>query len=276
MSKAASSDIPVARPARPDDHPAFVALFPELGVDDAIPGPSEWWTHMGPHTLVFERDGHVVAYIYFQILAGEGYVRHVVVHPDHRARGLGRVMMAAVARQLRAARCSHWRLNVKPDNAPALALYHRVGMRVAHRSCAVRLTWPMTDRLPDDDLSLTTCPIDPADDDALESCFKLPRGQLADMRADPRRVNLRLLDPAAPAAPLGFACFSPNFPGAFPFRVARPNLARPLLAGMRPHALPEHAGLQLVIEDDDPLTQQLLAAGAQVHLEFLHLHGPVP
>lgn len=276
MSKAASSDALVARPARPDDFTAYLALFPELGVDEAPLDADAWALHMAPQTLVFELAGAVVGYIYFQILASEGYVRHVIVHPEHRARGLGLRMMSAVAERLRAAGCTRWRLNVKPDNAAALALYHRVGMRVAHRSAAVRLTWSTVDRLPDSDMSFKTCPIDPADDDALEATFELPRGQLAGMRADPRRVNLRLRDPAAPQAPLGLACFAPHFPGAFPFRVTRPGLARPLLAGMRPHALPEHDRVQLVIEDDDELRRHLLAVGAELHMEFLHLLGPVP
>lgn len=278
MSKAAPSDV-AARPARPDDHAAYLALFPELGVDEVVPGPDEWWAHMGPDTLIFEQAGAVVAYVYFQALAGEGYVRHVVVDPRHRGCGLGRRVMAAVADRLRAAGCTQWRLNVKPDNAAAVGLYQRVGMRVAYRSAALRLTFAAAaDALPADDMSFRTCPIDPAEDAAIEAAHALPRGQLAQMRADERRVVLRLADPADPAnVTLGLACFAPHFPGAFPFRVARPALARPLLAGMRRHALPEHEDrVQLVIEDDDPLAQQLLAAGARMHLEFVHMRGPLP
>lgn len=265
------------RPARPDDYPAFVALFPELRVDEAVPDAERWWATLGPRTLVIDLDGLVAAYVYFQVLAGSGYIRHVVVHPDHRGRGLGLRLLNAVAERLRDAGCRTWCLNVKPDNTAAIGLYHRVGMRTAYSSAAVRFTWDLVDRLPDCDLSLTTCPIDPAEDAAIERALGLPSGQLADHRRVPTRIDLRLRDPADPQdLGLGLASFVPTFPGAFPFRVARPSLARPLLAGMRTHALPHLDHVQVVIEGDEPLLAQLVAAGARIHMTFLHLEGPVP
>jgi GNAT superfamily N-acetyltransferase len=267
----------VARDARPEDHAAFVALVPELQVDDPVPSADDWWAVMGPQTVVLADDGRVVAYIYFQILAGTGYIRHVVVDPQRRARGLGRLLMATVADRLRAAGCARWCLNVKPDNAAALALYHRVGMRLAHRSAAVRFTWDLVDRLPEGDMSLTTCPIDPAEDAALERALDLPPGQLASHRRNPRRIDVRLHDPRAPHdLGLGLASFIPSYPGAFPFRVARPTLARPLLTGLRAHASPDRDHVQVVLEGDEPLTALLVAAGARVHMEFLHLRGDLP
>ena len=265
----------IVRPARPGDHAAFVALFPELHVDEVTPAQDAWWAVMGPQTLVIEDDhANVVAYVYFQVLADTGYIRHVVVHPDHRGRGLGLRLLASVAERLRAAGCAAWCLNVKPDNAAAIALYHRVGMRTAHSSAAVRFTWDLVDRLPNCDLSLTTCPIDPADDAALERAMDLPSGQLANLRRVPTRIDLRLHDPTNPRdLALGLASFDPTFPGAFPFRVARPALARPLLAGMRTHALPDVDHVQIVIEGDEPLLALLVAHGARVHMSFLHLRG---
>lgn len=264
------------RDARPDDYPAFVALFPELGVDDPIPDPDRWWATLGSQTLVLEHDGRVVAYIYFQILDATGYVRHVVVHPGHRGRRLGLRLMDAVAERLRAARCTVWCLNVKPDNAAAIGLYERVGMRLAHRSAAVRFAWDLVDRLPSTDMHLKTCRIDPADDAALERAMDLPAGQLANLRRTAARVDLRLLDPADPRnLGLGLASFDPTFPGAFPFRVARPALARPLLTGMRAHASPDRDHVQIVLEGDQPLVDRLVALGAAIHLAFVHLKGPL-
>ena len=74
------------------------------------------------------------------------------------------------------------------------------------------------------------------------------------------------------APPPGFASFDPDFPGAYPFRVARPGLARPLLVALRPHARPDTI-MQLVIEDDEPLYHRLLAVGAALRLEIAHLRG---
>ena len=88
---------------------------------------------------------------------------------------------------------------------------------------------------------------------------------------------LRLRDPADPSAPgLGFACFNPDFPGAYPFRVARLEHARPLLTALRPHAPPEPPYMQLVAEDDEPLHNQLIALGATLRLELLYLRGDLP
>lgn len=265
------------RAALQSDYPAFVALFPELHVDELVPDEAKWWATLGPQTLVIDEHGLVVAYVYFQILAGTGYIRHVVVHPDHRGRGLGLRLLNAVAERLRAAGCTTWCLNVKPDNAAALALYQRVGMRTAYSSAAVRFTWDLVDRLPTCDLSLTTCRIDPSEDAALERAMGLPQGQLANHRLAPTRIDIRLHDPADPRnLGLGLASFVPSFPGAFPFRVARPSLARPLLAGMRTHALPEFNHVQIVIENDAPLLDLLVAHGARIHMTFLHLEGPLP
>lgn len=273
------------RPARRTDYPAFVALFPELRVDEAVPDEQAWWSSQGPQTLVITDitdaaddadDAQVIAYVYFQVLADTGYIRHVVVHPDHRGRGLGRSLLAAVAEHLRRAGCSAWCLNVKPDNTPALSLYHSVGMRTAYQSAAVRFPWDLVDRLDPSDMSLRTCRIDPAEDAALEQLLKLPHGQLANLRSSPARIDLRLDDPANPHdLGLGLASFNRDFPGAFPFRVARPSLARPLLTGLRAHARPDLDPMQVVLEGDEPLAQQLVAAGARVHMSFLHLRGPL-
>lgn len=265
------------RDARPDDYPAYVALFPELGVDDPILDRDTWWAVLGPQTIILEQAGRVVAYVYFQILDGTGYVGHVVIHPDHRGRRLGQVLMTAVADRLRAAGCAAWCLNVKPDNTAAIRLYERVGMRHAYDSAALRFTWDLVDRLPMTDMSLTTCRIDPAEDTALERAMALPIGRLANLRRNPTRIGLRLLDPAAPQdLALGLAVFDPTFPGAFPFRVARPTLARPLLTGMRALALPHLDHVQVVVEGDPALQDLLIAHGARNHMPFQHFKGPLP
>ena len=67
-----------------------------------------------------------------------------------------------------------------------------------------------------------------------------------------------------------------DFPGAFPFRVARPGHARTLLLGLQPHALPELAHMHVVVEDDEPLRALLVAAGAELRLELLFLRGELP
>lgn len=265
----------VHRPATPADYPVFARLFLELATGDPTPSPEPWARDIAPQTWLFEQDGAVAGYLWFQRLDGVGYVRHVVVAPELRARGLGGAMLRALADDLRAGGISRWCLNVKPDNLPALRLYEGLGMRETYRSAALRFPWSFVDGLPPTDRSLGTCPIDPAEDAAIEAAFDLPPGQLALNRARPRVALRRLHDPEDPAAvALGFAAFDPDFPGAYPFRVAAPALAKPLLDGLRPHA--EKPDMGLVVEADPGLVDLLVRHGARVHLEIVHLEGTVP
>jgi predicted GNAT family acetyltransferase len=56
----------------------------------------------------------------------------VCVHPDHRGRGFGQALLAAVARQIEA-RGEIPFLHVFSSNASAIALYQRQGMRIRRR-----------------------------------------------------------------------------------------------------------------------------------------------
>ena len=263
------------RPASPADYPLFTRLFPELATGDPLPSPARWAAEIAPDTWLFEQDGADVGYLFFERLGGVGYVRHVVVAPERRGHGLGAAMLRAAAAELRAAGCQRWCLNVKPDNLAAIRLYQRLGMRPAYSSVALRFQWSQVERLPPSHVHLKTCPIAADEDAAVEDSFAVPRGQLAGARGG--RVLLRLADPADPTAlGLGFACFNPDFPGAFPFRVQTPGHARPLLTGLRPHARPDLPNMALVAEDDPGLVAALRGVGAAVHLEIVHYSGPVP
>ena len=267
----------IARPATAADLDHFARLFPDLGVDDPLPTRERWERSLAPDTMFFEEGGAVVAYAYVQTLQAVGYVRHLVVDPAHRGRGVGRAVMDAVAARLRAAGCSRWCLNVKPDNAPALRLYRSAGMEVAYESTAFRFGWDLVERLPRGGRAVIARAAEPGEDTAVEDAFGLPAGQLAAARARSGLVLLRLVDPAAPGdARVGIASFDPGFPGAFPFRVAASALAAPLLEALRPYARPEPPYMQVVIEDDTALTHALIDAGATVQLSALHLRGGIP
>ncbi len=263
-----------ARAATPEDFPTFARLFPELGTGDPLPSEATWNREQRPTTRIYELTDAPVAYAFYERMRELAYIRNIVVDPAHRGRGLGLALMHLLANQLRADGCTRWCLNVAPHNSAALRLYHRVGLRLRHRSFAVRFPWSAALQLTSEDLLLRTCPIEPVDDPAIEAAFELPPGQLASLRAKPSRINLRL-DGGPAGPPLGFASFDPDFPSAYPFRVARPGLARPLLDALRPHARPG-SDMQLVVEDDEPLYARLLAAGAALRLEISHLRGDLP
>ncbi|MFN7133130.1 MAG: hypothetical protein ACK4N5_13710, partial [Myxococcales bacterium] len=76
--------------------------------------------------------------------------------------------------------------------------------------------------------------------------------------------------------PQGYAAFNPAFPGAFPFRVGRPEHARALMQAIRPHAPADVPHVQVVVENAPELRALLLGAGAELRMEFVHFEGELP
>lgn len=264
------------RSARPDDYPHFVRLSKELGSGDPLPEGERWIAEVMPTTLVFEDRDQVVGYTFVQPLERTGYVRHVVLGPTHRTRGLGRVVMAAAADFLRAHGCVDWCLNVRPSNTPAVRLYERCGMRPQFSSQSILLSWSILSELPRVAGGLTTRAIEAEDDVALETTFDLPRGQLASHRARAGRVLVGLHSAEAAAPWVAMACFDPRFPGAGTFRVQHPELAGPLLEAFRPTALPEHDHLRVMVEADEPLAALLFQHGGKLIYDVTRMAGPLP
>lgn len=263
-----------SRPAVPADYALFARLSAELNTGDPTPERGVWEASQMPAIRFHEDGGEVVAYTWVTPLADTGYVRHLVVDPAHRGRGYGRLVMEAARRALREAGCARWMLNVKPDNTPAVKLYESLGMRPRYESTALRFAWDVVETLPEPGRAVAARLAEPAEDAALDEAFGLAKGTLAGTRAGPDRVVVRLVDPADPGeARVGVAAFNPHFPGAFPFKVAEPALARPLLEATRPYALPRFAHVGVVVEDDAPLARMLVEHGAEVRLEIVHYEG---
>jgi ribosomal protein S18 acetylase RimI-like enzyme len=273
------------RPARPADFSAFVRLFPELGVDDPIPSETRFSREMCPSTLVAEADGpaetgdggpggpgappEIVGYVFFQVLADTLYVRNLVTAPAARRHGVGRALLSGAAAIGRARGCSAWKLNVKPDNVAAIGLYEKLGMRKAHRSLALRLPWRATDGV----TPIATRPVEPSDDAALERLGDLDAGLIDAQRRRGGRLAVGCVDGAGQWS--GLAVFDPAFPGAYPFFVVRAEDALPLLAALRPHALPgDH--LNVVVEHRPDVARAIVDAGAAVRLEIDSMHGQLP
>jgi GNAT superfamily N-acetyltransferase len=265
---------PTERPATPSDYDHFTRLFVELTTGDPIPARDMWEKEIAPDAFFLEEGGAVMAYAWGTKMTDTGYIRHVVVAPDARGRGLGRRIMEILARRFREEGCTKMCLNVKPDNTPAIRLYESFGLRTAYGSVALRLKWSAVERLPVDPEPTRALPIDPSEDAELEARYGMPGGRLSNLRVRSDRVLLRVVDRSG--ATVGLAGFDPRFPGAFPFRPARASLARALLEAMRSHALPEHDDVQVMVEDDVDLARALRDAGAVVRLEMLHLEGPMP
>jgi ribosomal-protein-alanine N-acetyltransferase len=73
------------------------------------------------------RKAALAGFVLARLAADEAEILSVAVGRAHRREGLGRELMDAVLRQLHAERASHLVLEVDETNAPALALYRRLG-----------------------------------------------------------------------------------------------------------------------------------------------------
>jgi GNAT superfamily N-acetyltransferase len=261
------------RPAVDADYQAFTRLFPELGVDDPLPTSSVWASAFVPYTRVATEGAEILGYCYAQQYDDTGYVRHLVVAPAARRRGVARALMQATAHHLRAAGKTGWRLNVGSGNAAAIALYEGLGLQTLYASRVVRVTWASASALPATRAVVHELPS--VRDAEIERLFALPRGQLAAARGTTRLILIATTptDATAPTgACAGLAVFSPSFPGAFPFRVLEHGAVRALLEAMRPH-VPDQPHVNLVIDDDEALVSRLVAVGAEVRAAVLHLGG---
>ena len=77
--------------------------------------------------LVAEEDGRVAGYIGSQTVCEESDMMNVAVHPDFRRRGIGEALVKAVETELRARGSRCLTLEVRTSNAPAIALYEKLG-----------------------------------------------------------------------------------------------------------------------------------------------------
>lgn len=213
--------------------------------------------------LIVEEGEAVAGYGYYRALPPEvGHVVHVVTDPGFRRRGVGRLLLEEMRQRIQAAGCRDWLLNVKPDNAGAIALYESFGMLPRHRSVQVQLAWSDVARLPACEL-----PEHEVDDAQVEATFGLVQGVLANLR---KRDYVLV---ALGEGPLAFAAFDPKLPGAHPFRPTEIAYARPLLEALRPHA--RHDYIRILAENRPELAEALLQAGASVTLEVMQMRGAI-
>ncbi len=76
---------------------------------------------------VVEEKGKVVGYANFRIVADEGEIERVAVHPDSRRRGYGRKLMEAMVNYARRKGVRDMTLDVRVNNEKAINLYKSCG-----------------------------------------------------------------------------------------------------------------------------------------------------
>lgn len=261
----------VIRPANQGDYPLFARLFPELRVPDPVPSRARFETEMMATTLIVERDGAGVGVAFFQVLETMGYVRTLIAAPEARRTGVGRALMAHLRDPFRAIGCTRWCLNVLRTNGAAIGLYASFGLRRAYLSSMVDVPWKLLDDRP---CLHAARPIDPADDARIEHALDILPGRITDTRRRGPYVY-RMIDGPGPGEIGAAAIFDPAFPGAYPFKARSPELAIALLHALRPHARPTDDAVSVVIEDQPAIADALVALGATVRLETMHMRAPL-
>lgn len=259
------------RSALAGDYPAFVHLFPQLGAPDETPSAARWEIEMVPGTLIAEIEGAIAGYAFAQTLTNTGYVRNLVVAAEARRRGVGKSLMGAMAERFHAAGCEHWCLNVRPENAAAIALYEGFGLRGVRMQEAFLLPWDAAAGLAAPGRAVHVSAIAPAEDAAIELRFGLPPGQVT---ADRARGRVLLVAKES-AEILGFSSFDIRFGGSFPFRIADAAAIAPLVAGCRAYA-DRRETIRLVAEDDPVVADALRTAGGVPVMRTLHMTGRLP
>lgn len=259
------------RPAHADDYDAYVALLGELGVPDPVPSRERFAEAQVPMMRVATDGRAVIGYVTWRPYGPLAHVVQLAVDRNRRGQRVGEQLLEQVRGEARAAGCGRWYLNVKRDNAAALRLYARVGLRYELEAFAMKLAWANVPRP-----AGTGVPglADPAEDAAIAARFGMPAERLATFRA---RGGFQLVVVRDPE-PLGrgqdvvaFAAYAPSFPGAAVFCARRPELAASLLDAMRPWGDPRYDFVRVTVEGDRPLAEAVLAMGAELTFEILRL-----
>ena len=97
----------------------FADPWSEKSIASELNNPLALW-------LVAVEDGSLCGYIGSQSVMGESDMMNVAVHPDHRRKGVGEMLVLALCEALSKENAS-LALEVRASNAPAISLYEKLG-----------------------------------------------------------------------------------------------------------------------------------------------------
>lgn len=124
------------RPAHVADIPALAALEQVFPTDRMSERNFRDLLRRGrAAVLVYEVAGQVVgsAVVLYRRNTRGARIYSLVVDPTQRGRGIAHQLLAAIEQAARARHCEALRLEVRPDNEPALRLYRQLGYAVTEQ-----------------------------------------------------------------------------------------------------------------------------------------------
>ena len=75
----------------------------------------------------------LVGYIGVQTVLDEGYINNVAVRPEYRRKGIAAALISLLINEARAIGLAFMTLEVRESNAPAIALYEKLGFTTVGR-----------------------------------------------------------------------------------------------------------------------------------------------
>jgi len=105
-----------ARPGAPEDWPRYRQLLVHC------PQAAQWAD--GYPSLCIQEHEEILAFVLYRIVAGEGEILNLAVHPESRRRHFATALLNALLLE-----ASIWHLEVCLSNYPAIKLYKSLGFK---------------------------------------------------------------------------------------------------------------------------------------------------
>ena len=99
---------------------SFSLPWDEASVAGELTNPLSLW-------LVAVEDGELAGYVGSQSVMGEADMMNLAVKPEYRRRGVGEKLVRNLVEELKAQKVYCLTLEVRASNAPAIALYEKLG-----------------------------------------------------------------------------------------------------------------------------------------------------